>query len=113
MQSSRSPQPLRIEKWLVNMQAYNFKVQYAPGSTNAADTLSRNPKKNNTVFEIDADTVKYVNTVIAHATHIYITIEQIKTERKNDPVLSKAIDSIKQLEQEKAILQQSLQPLMS
>lgn len=31
----------RIERWVLRLQAYNFRVQYKPGKTNIADCLSR------------------------------------------------------------------------
>jgi len=31
----------RIERWVLQVQGYNFKVLYRPGKTNIADVLSR------------------------------------------------------------------------
>lgn len=37
----RSKPCARIERWVLRLQAYNFKVVYQPGSNNLADSLSR------------------------------------------------------------------------
>ena len=41
--SATSSPPLRIERWLMKMQAYQYTMNYLPGSRNAADVLSQNP----------------------------------------------------------------------
>lgn len=38
---SRSKPCARIERWVLRLQAYNFRVVYRPGKTNIADCLSR------------------------------------------------------------------------
>ncbi len=35
----------RVERWVLRLQPYSFKVVYKPGSTNPADYLSRHPIK--------------------------------------------------------------------
>ena len=35
--------PLRIQRWFLRLQQYNFSIVYKPGSKNAADYLSRHP----------------------------------------------------------------------
>ncbi|KAK7105707.1 hypothetical protein V1264_012941 [Littorina saxatilis] len=44
--SKRSKPSARIERWVLRLQTYNFKVQYKPGSQNIADSLSRLVPKN-------------------------------------------------------------------
>lgn len=44
--SKRSKPSLRIERWVLRLQSYHFKVKYRPGSQNIADPLSRLVKQN-------------------------------------------------------------------
>ena len=51
----------RIERWVLRLQCFNFKVVYRPGKTNIADALSRlnqaNPKDLSSEIE---DIVRFV-----------------------------------------------------
>lgn len=37
--------PARIERWVLKLQQYDFKVVYTTGSSNPSDCLSRSPSK--------------------------------------------------------------------
>ena len=39
--SKRSKPSARIERWVLRLQSYNFRVEYKPGTQNIADSLSR------------------------------------------------------------------------
>ena len=55
--------PARIERWILRLQQYNFKVQYQKGSNNPADYLSRSPSKiQDTKLENIAD--EYIHSLL-------------------------------------------------
>ena len=41
LHSARSKPSARIERWILRLQGYNYKVVYRPGRSNIADCLSR------------------------------------------------------------------------
>lgn len=82
----------RIERWVLRIQSYKYKVIYKPGKSNIADPLSRlvkwqdNQEKNSDV---------YVKWIVSHAEPKAIKIEQIESESALDKVIQsvkKAID---------------------
>ena len=51
----------RIERWVLRLQPYSFKVVYRPGATNPADYLSRHPIQ--TSRRQENMTEKYINPI--------------------------------------------------
>ena len=63
--SSRSRPCARIERWILRLQPYKFKVKYLPGGQNIADPLSHlsqteGPVKTSLAHKISDDFVKFV-----------------------------------------------------
>ena len=63
--SSRSKPCARIERWVLRLQPYKFKVKYLPGGQNIADPLShfsqtKGPAKTPSPHEIPDDFVKFL-----------------------------------------------------
>jgi len=67
------------------MQAYNYTMQYATGSQNAVDVLSRNP---NTLQISDMETLNYVNMVITYAVPLHVSLRDIVRETNKDLTLT-------------------------
>ena len=82
--SPKSKPPLRIERWALRLQPFNFKVKYEPGKTNAADALSRLPLSNTKSNNIAED---YVYFVSKSATPIAMTTREIEKESGKDDEL--------------------------
>ncbi|XP_065941320.1 uncharacterized protein [Magallana gigas] len=84
--SPKSKVCARIERWVLRMQPYNFKVRYIPGPKNIADTLSRLVK--NDIPQKSHDIVDdYVRFVAVEATPIAMTTRDIERASEDDPEL--------------------------
>ena len=96
--SRKSKPSARVERWVLRLQAYDFKVVYRPGRSNIADALSRlnsvtpilDPKKE---FQVTWDTVQMI---ALHSTPIALSTHEIEEDSKTDPelvVVRKCLDS--------------------
>ena len=76
----------RIERWVLRLQSYDYKVIYRPGKTNIADTLSRlnqsNPK------DLSGEKVDFVRAVALECTPVAMTAKEVERASENDPELS-------------------------
>ena len=83
-----------VERWILKLQPYRFKVVYEPGPLNAADGLSRSPsksKKNDSDWN-EAD--EYVKFVTKHAKPIAMSLENISEKSMDDKILNAVRESI-------------------
>ena len=83
---SRTSKPCaRIERWVLCLQGYDFKVVYRPGKTNVADALSRL----NSVKQPDAGQ-KYdsVRAIVENCLPVALSAREIEEASYNDAELS-------------------------
>ncbi|KAJ8364328.1 hypothetical protein SKAU_G00131590 [Synaphobranchus kaupii] len=83
--SPKSKPPARIERWVLRMQPYQFKVVYKPGSQNAVDSLSRltvNPPPSPVVGE------EHVYYVAKHAVPQAFTPRELEEMSAADTTLA-------------------------
>lgn len=80
----RSKPCARIERWVLRIQSYKYKVIYKPGKSNIADPLSRLVEWEK-VSEPNSDT--YIQWIISHAEPKAIKIEQIELESSLDEII--------------------------
>ena len=92
----RSKPPARIERWMLRLQPYNFRVIYKKRTFNEADYLSRHPVTNQprtTVEERIAD--NHVNFNINHTVPKSVTLKETKDVTKDDVKLMKVRECLK------------------
>lgn len=77
----------RIERWVLRMQSYKFKVIYRPGKNNIADPLSRlvTTEKPQPV-NFDIGTERYVNHIAATAAPVAIKLNEIVADETIEAV---------------------------
>ena len=80
----KSKPSARIERWVLRLQGYNFKVVYRPGKTNIADVLSRLNLKVNRDYGEKYD---YVTALVGSSTIPALRSDEIDVALKNDPEL--------------------------
>ena len=91
----RSNPPARIQRWMMRLQLYNFRVIYQKGLLNEADYLSRHPTSTTeTTPNEEQIAEEHVNFIITHAISKHMTIEEFKEATARDPVLTRVKQSM-------------------
>lgn len=85
--STKSKPCARIERWVLRMQSYLYKVIYKPGKNNIADPLSRLVVTDNPEPCFDYATEKYVNHIVSLAVPTAIKLDEIIMASESDQVL--------------------------
>ena len=90
----KSTIPLRIERWCLHLQGYNFTIHHIKGTLNPADYCSRHTSTDaDSVASIVTD--EYINFVVNYATPIAVTLQDIQSHTRNDPTLQALSELIK------------------
>lgn len=84
--SKKSKPCARIERWVLRLQTYTFKVKHIPGKQNIADCLSRMPSKEVDPFFVE-DSETHVKFVAETSTPNAMSTRQIERESDKDPEL--------------------------
>lgn len=82
--SPKSKPCARIERWVLRLQSYKFKVIYKPGKNNIADPLSRLVITKDSQPCFDHQTEEYVNQVLATAAPVAIKLAEIEKLSQQD-----------------------------
>lgn len=81
----------RVERWVLRLQSYNYKIVYRPGKTNIADPLSRLCN----ITEPHAfDDDNYVNLVINQSCPTAVSLQEIKDASQNDIELKRVKEGV-------------------
>ena len=75
--NSRSKPSARIERWVLRLQPYTFKVVYKAGATNPADYLSRHPAPAKSCKH-EKMTESYINFIATSNIPKTMTLEEIR-----------------------------------
>lgn len=81
----------RIQRWVMSLQPYRFKVIFQPGSLNAADILSRSPTQNDdksSKLSHWNSTEEYVQFIAGHSVPKTITRSEIEPASADDVILN-------------------------
>ena len=82
--------PLRIERWIMYLQQFDFKLVYSPGETNGADYLSRHslPVTSKDIEKSQKQN-EVVKRLVASKIPKAMSLEQVKSATAEDETLSK------------------------
>ena len=84
----RSKPCARIERWVLRMQPYKFKVKYQPGPKNIADSLSRLVSGMESEGKRSSQAEEYVRFVAVSATPSAMTTREVEEASADDEELS-------------------------
>ena len=83
---NKSSKPsVRIERWVLRLQGYNFKVIYRPGKTDIANALSRLNSLNQK--DCSGEKADFVRVLALESTPVAMTAKEVERESENDPEL--------------------------
>ena len=80
--------PARIERWVLRLQSYRFKIQHVPGPENPADVVSRLPLPHQPHVE-QSIAEEYINYVATNAVPKAMTLAEIEKASLADPLLQR------------------------
>ena len=89
------PPNVRLERWLLGLQQYSFKIKYIPGWKNLADGLSRLPidgSEKESGFGVE----EYAYSVVTDSVPTAMTATQIERESAEDPLLIQVRHAIRE-----------------
>ena len=83
--SPKSKPSARLERWVLRLQPYRYKVRYIPGKDNVSDALSRLTKSHGVIDKNFQDDVEeYVHTIAIESTPEAVTTKEIERESDRD-----------------------------
>ena len=85
----------RLERWILRLQNYKYKVIYQPGKTNIADSLSRLSRFEQDSVKSQNDDVCYINWVAQMGVPKAMSLDEIDKESAKDPLLSQVREALK------------------
>ncbi|XP_053601232.1 uncharacterized protein K02A2.6-like isoform X1 [Plodia interpunctella] len=81
----------RIERWVLRLQGYRYKIIYRPGRSNIADTISR---LCNSTEAQPFDSENYINQIIDYSRPVAIPLNKIKESSATDDEILKVRNGI-------------------
>lgn len=77
----RSRPCARIERWVLRLQSFNFKIIYRPGKNNIADPLSRLCEGQ---VQASVESHDFVHQIVAHSCPVAVTVKEIRENTESD-----------------------------
>ena len=90
--STNSRNSARIERWVLRLQPYKFKVQYEPGKQNIADSLSWLGKGKGVCMNDDAE--EFIRFMAETSTPAAMSVQEVEEESWLDPEISQLKECI-------------------
>ena len=87
----KSRPPLRIERWGLRLQPYNYVMKYIPGSNNPTDYMSRNPIHISGTHRHQKMAEQYVNFIAPSSIPRAMKIEDVKQATEDDDMMQRVI----------------------
>ena len=81
----------RLERWILRIQSYKFKVIYRPGKTNIADPLSRLSTASTSSSKINE---KYIQQIVELTRPIAVKLKEIRDCSEEDPEIIRVKDGL-------------------
>ncbi|XP_055307067.1 uncharacterized protein K02A2.6-like [Sitodiplosis mosellana] len=90
----RSKPCARIERWVLRLQSYKYKVVYKPGKTNIADPLSRLIQETSPQPAVSTKSNEYVAWILSYAEPKAIKLQEILSESTKDVMIQSVKSAI-------------------
>ena len=92
----KSKPPMRLERWRLRLQAYDFDVRFKPGHLNMSNYISRHPGMTNQK-ECQSSKIaeEYVAFIVRHDVPKAMTLQEIALETAKDTDLQSVIQNVK------------------
>ncbi|XP_073509147.1 tumor necrosis factor alpha-induced protein 8-like protein 3 isoform X1 [Phyllobates terribilis] len=92
-----SKPPPQLERWLLRLQNYQFRLRYEAGAGNPADYFSRHPTPQTTKDDIPATILaeEHINFIVAHSVPKAMTMEEIQQTVDSDHQLQLVIETVR------------------
>lgn len=87
--------PARIERWVLRLQSFKFKIVYKPGKENIADSLSRLSHANEVGKTFDTEVEHHIFTILENSSPEAINMSQIIIASRHDPEIVETITKLK------------------
>lgn len=85
--SPKSKPCARIERWVLRLQSYRYKVVYKPGKNNIADPLSRLVKFEPVERSFDEANEQYVNSITTFAIPVALKLKEVEDCSEKDATI--------------------------
>lgn len=93
--SPKSKPSARLERWVLRLQPFKFRIKYKSGAQNPSDALSRIVLEDK-ITKTRCETEEYVNSVIKNAIPAALTLEEIEIATREDETLQSVKTLIQQ-----------------
>lgn len=92
--SPRSKPCARLERWILRLQSYTYKIVYQPGPTNLADALSRLSVSNEAAESFDPGNESFVRMLTTTSAPVAITVQEIQEASVKDEEIQDVIKAL-------------------